>query len=172
MTTSGKPVRVTHMTPITRRSRWLFFGFSVGVLSLGCDGRQMSSTPTAPSVQVVATPPNIPVQTTGPQFTLSGMVFEQTPTGRVPLDNVRLYCESCGEIGIGHTFADTDRNGRYSFSGVFNGHNDLQVRAPEGYEAADGRVIPPNGGVIGPTWTMRSVLVNGDTQFDVRFLRR
>jgi len=161
------------MTPLTRISKWLSFGFSVGVLSMGCDGRPMSPVLTAPSVQVVATPPNIvPVPPAAPQFTLSGMVFEQTSTGRIPLENVRLYCESCGEIGIGHTFADTDRNGHYSFSGVSNGHNDLQVRATEGYEAADGVVMRPNGGVIGPTWTIRSVLVNGDTRFDVRFLRR
>ena len=160
------------MTLSTETTKWFSFAFGVGVLSWGCDATQTYSPPTSPSVQVAPPVFTSSVQTAGPQFTLSGVVFEQTATGQTPLENVRLYCESCGEIGIGHTFAQTDRNGRYNFPGVFNGPNDLQVRATEGYDAADGVVIPANGGVIGPTWTIRSVLVNGDTRFDIRLVRR
>ena len=135
----------------------------------GCGGYDAPSNPVSPTVQTV--PSQVPAarppaaQPVGPQFTLSGLVFEVTPTGQVPLADVVLYCETCGEIGIGHTFAYTDSNGRYSFAGAFNGNNPLQVKAKEGYQAADGRTL-------GPDWTIRDVLVNGDTRFDVQLVKR
>ena len=104
-------------------------------------------------------------QPVGHPFTLSGLVFELTTTGRIPLEGVQLYCDSCGEIGIGHTFARTDGNGRYSFSGVYSGNNPIQVNAKEGYEATDGQPL-------GANWTIRNVLVNGDTRLDIQLVRR
>ena len=44
------------------------------------------SPPTSPSVQIVTPVFTIRFQTAGPQFTLSGVVFEQTATGQAPLD--------------------------------------------------------------------------------------
>ena len=93
------------MTLSTETTKWFSFAFGVGALSWGCDATQTYSPPTSPSVQVAPPVFTSSVQTAGPQYTLSGVVFEQTATGQAPLENVQLYCESCGEIGIGHTFA-------------------------------------------------------------------
>src|SRR3954463_11687020 len=49
-----------------------------------------------------------------PSYTISGIVFEMTAAGRAPID-ADLYCDSCGEVGVGHTFAHTDVNGFYRF---------------------------------------------------------
>jgi hypothetical protein len=69
-----------------------------------------------------------PVQPAGPPppFTVSGVVFEMTPTGRVPVEGVTLYCDSCGSPG-GHTFTSSDGEGRYSFAWSVNGVHVLQV---------------------------------------------
>jgi len=93
--------------------------------------------------------------------TLSGVVYEVTPAGQVPIADVSVYCDSCGEFG--HTFARTDANGFYSFSGVFNGSNPLIV-AKAGYRDPPGL---PSGPVLG--W--RVVTVGGDTRFDIQLVR-
>ena len=43
-------------------------------------------------------------------MSLSGVVFEIADGGRVPIEGVELYCDSCGEFG--HTATYTDANGR------------------------------------------------------------
>ena len=51
--------------------------------------------------------------------TLSGVVFEETLNGRAPIEGVGVYCELCSE-GT-HTWASTDSNGFYKFTGVWTG---------------------------------------------------
>lgn len=99
-----------------------------------------------------------------PSFVLSGVVFEVTEAGRVPVEGVELYCDSCGSPE-GHTFVDTDANGFYRFEWTFNGVHPLFVRK-SGYDIHD------------PTGTVRDQLgrvqarVDGDTRFDIQLVRR
>ena len=93
-------------------------------------------------------------------FVLSGMVYETTPDGRVPLDGVVLYCDGCGSP-VGHTFVTTDANGLYSFAWTLNGKNWIQFVSKDGYRYAG--PIEPYG---------IPVNVNGDTRFDIELVKR
>lgn len=95
--------------------------------------------------------------------TLSGIVYEVTPTGHIPIEGVDVYCDSCGEFG--HTSVFTDAKGAYSFPEVFNGSNPLIVRK-EGYRDPPGTPLGP----VSQGW--RQVTVNGDTRFDIELVRR
>jgi hypothetical protein len=100
-------------------------------------------------------------------FTISGVVFEETPAGRTPLENVDLYCDSCGEIGVGHTFTRTDTNGHYTFVGVFPGNNPILV-SKAGYQDPAGQII----GSGSAPWYSRQVSVVGDTRLDIELVRK
>jgi len=51
-------------------------------------------------------------------YTLSGVVYEETPMGRAPVEGVDIYCDACGSE-FGHTRVFTDTNGVYKpFVGV------------------------------------------------------
>jgi len=93
-------------------------------------------------------------------FALSGMVYESTPDGRVPLEGVVLYCDGCGSP-VGHTFVTTDTSGFYRFEWTLNGKNWIQFVSKDGYRYA-GPIeqfgIPVN--------------VNGDTRFDIELVKR
>ena len=97
-------------------------------------------------------------------YTLSGMVFELTPSGRAPVAGVEVYCDSCGSP-VGHTSVDTDADGFYSLTWASNGTHPLFV-TKAGYEIVDS------------TGTMRDGLgrvtatVRGDTRFDIQLARR
>jgi hypothetical protein len=86
-------------------------------------------------------------------YTLSGVVFEMTPSGRTPVGDVGLYCDSCGSPD-GHTSTRSDSSGFYSFSWAHNGITLLLV-GKDGYVA------------ISATAT-----VNGDTRLDIEVTRR
>lgn len=103
---------------------------------------------------------DIRVARIGP-FTLSGIVYEQTSDGRVPLEGVVLYCDSCGSP-VGHTFVTTDSDGFYSLSWVLNGKTFLQFISKEGYRYA------------GPIEQLGiPVMINGsNTRFDIELVRR
>ena len=93
-------------------------------------------------------------------FVLSGMVYENTPAGRVPLEGVVLYCDGCGSP-VGHTFVTTDANGLYRFAWTLNGWNYIQFISKDGYRYAGPAEffgIPVN--------------VNGDTRFDIELVKR
>jgi hypothetical protein len=98
-----------------------------------------------------------------PSFTLSGVVFERTATGTAPIENVEVYCDSCGSP-YGHTFAHTDAHGFYSFSYTFPGANPLLIRRA-GYGDPPGQ---PPGPVAGSQW--RVPIVIGDTRFDIELV--
>ena len=75
---------------------------AIAALGLAGCGRP-SSTPTMP------TQPLSPTQST---YTLSGIVFLETPTGRIPLRGARV------EETNSHRSATTSSDGRYSISGL------------------------------------------------------
>ena len=62
----------------------------------GCGGTSLS--PTAPStVQSPSIPaPPGPVTNRMAEVTLSGVVYELTPAGMVPIEGAAVYCEPCG----------------------------------------------------------------------------
>jgi hypothetical protein len=105
-------------------------------------------------------PPPVPQAT----YTLSGVVSELVAAERVPVEGVRLYCDSCGSPD-GHTFTSTDANGLYSFSWARNGVHPLLV-SKDGYD-----VIDPMGRLADGT-AVKNATVNGDTRFDIQMVRR
>jgi Carboxypeptidase regulatory-like domain len=94
-------------------------------------------------------------------YTLSGVVFEMTEAGQVPVEGVSIYCDSCGSPD-GHTFVDTDANGFYSLSWTTNGIHTLFVKKA-GFE-----VLDPAGSLRGAI----NATVRGDTRFDIQLARR
>jgi hypothetical protein len=87
-------------------------------------------------------PPGAPV--------LSGVVFEETPTGRAPVAAVTV------QIGIssGWRSAVTDANGLYSIPGLFDIQGSVRV-SKEGYQAQTA-----------------SVAIRGNTVLDIGLMRR
>lgn len=128
--------------------------FSAVLLS-ACDGG--GRLPTAPSVTVPPPAPATPVAT----YTLSGTTFEVTPTGRVSIEGVGVYCDGCGSPQ-GHTQAYTDANGLYSFEWSPNGAIPLLVEKA-GYDVV-GQTRNAYGAIV--------ATVNGDTRFDIELARR
>ena len=49
--------------------------------------------------------------------TISGVVFELTPSGRAPIEGATLHCGACGVET--HAWAYTNSQGRYEFIGVW-----------------------------------------------------
>jgi len=106
---------------------------------------------------------------------LSGVVYELTPTGRTPIAGAVVYCEPCGEET--HSFAYADEKGFYHFSGDLATGGGVWV-APgvptpivvgyynKDYEDPPGLPMTSRG----PGW--REVLIHGDTRFDIELVRR
>ena len=158
MTTEIRESFVPLRHNIRNSVRRLFSVASVIALLSACDNENRVLSPTSPS-PAGPTSPAAPVLT----YTLSGVVFEMTAMGRTPIQGVSVYCDSCGDP-LGHTFADTDANGFYSFSWAANGQTPLIVRK-EGYRlAGDLPAGPVNGWIV--------AAVNGDTRFDIELVGR
>jgi hypothetical protein len=103
--------------------------------------------------------------------TLSGVVFEESSNGRAPIPHASVYCEPCGAET--HTFATTDENGFYSFTGVWTdpGHFPTRILVRlDGYTDPPGLPTPTPPNPSGLGW--REVVVNGDTRFDMQLIRR
>ncbi len=153
----------------------------LGLGLCGCGGSDSTATPFTPS----ARPPQAvaPAPAPRPSFppgtlrgvSLSGVVYELTPTGRTPIAAAVVYCELCGEET--HTFATADGNGFYQFSGDLAKGGGVWVvpgvATPiavgyynKDYEDPPG--LPAMG--HGPGW--REVLIDGDTRFDIELVRR
>jgi hypothetical protein len=90
-------------------------------------------------------------------FILSGVVFEVTPAGEIPIEGVGIYSDGCGEGGHGGGYTDT--TGSYSFP-CFAGHQDLQV-GKVGYRS------PHTTGNFG-----LGVLITGDTTLNIQLVRQ
>ena len=149
----------------------------------GCGGIDSSPMPLTPSplppqaVVPVPVPPASrfpPGRLTG--VSLSGVVYELTPTGRRPIPQAYVYCEVCSEET--HMFVLTDENGFYYFSGdLASGGGvwmtpgittDIAVGGSFNKDYEDPPGLPPSR--LGPGW--REVLINGDTSFDIEVVRR
>lgn len=106
------------------------------------------------------------------EVTLSGIVFENTPTGRRPIEGVDVL------NGEGN-YATTDRNGAYSLGPVWvcpcaaqpwvdAGTTFLWV-TKDGYTDPSGTPASVFGPVAGAVGT-RDVRIDGDTRFDIELV--
>ena len=133
---------------------------------LGCESASPTS-PTPPAAiltpQTPRTPATFPPGTLS-EVTLSGVVYEVTPAGRVPIPDVAVYCELCGVET--HSWANTDSNGVYRFFGIWLDGFPTRLSITE-----DGFADPPGlSQPWGPGW--REVRIDGDTRFDIELVRR
>jgi len=140
----------------------------------GCNGAGPSTTtPLVPSSVAVAAPAVRPGATdwldgyTLMNASLSGVVYESTPTGRVAIPGAVLYCERCGEIT--HTWATADANGFYRFPG--------NPAAGGGIWLAPGKptlILARGVGFEQQSWVewAHDVVIAGDTRLDVELVRR
>lgn len=150
-------------------------GVLVLALALAGCGTDSPATPLMPSPIPQAV---VPAPSPGPTLrgvSLSGVVYELTPTGRTPIAGAIVYCEPCGKET--HTFATADDNGLYQFSGDLARDGGVWVvpGVPTplvvGYYNKDYE-DPPGLPAMrqGPGW--REVLIDGDTRFDIELVRR
>ena len=128
---------------------------SLVVLVAGCSNGPSPVSPTPPT------------RSTHPPVagTVSGIVYEVTANGRVPVPDVEVYCDDCG-----HEFSFTEANGEYTFSPPPGGDTLLLVAKP-GYSLPRPDWTDPNptpqgwlGGV--------NVFVDGNTRFDIEIVPR
>lgn len=115
-----------------------------------------SASPVPTTIAAPAPPPT--------PHTLSGLVFESTATGRVPVEGVHVYCDGCGSP-VGHTSVFTAADGLYSFGWAYDSVLPLLVQK-QGYTVVGATAILSDG------FARRSVTINGDTQFDIELVRR
>jgi hypothetical protein len=150
----------------------VLLGLAQGLAGCGSSGPS-PTPPTAPSsVSPAPIPPPLPPPTGSFAYgagyvlveaSLSGVVFEMTQTGQVPVPDVSVYCDACGEVG--HTWQTTDAAGFYKFSGdVARGGGMWLSPANTAYLIVkkDGYRDPP----------VLNVTVKGDTSFDIQLVRR
>ena len=148
-------------------------GFLVLVLVAalaGCDG----ASPSAPTLPSTPPPPPTATRTrsipTMLDVTLSGVVFELTPSGRAPIEGVTLHCGACGAET--HAWAYTNSKGHYEFIGVWldgSPATDISVEK-DGFGDPPGRPTPGLPHPYGPGW--RTVTIDGNTRFDIELVRR
>jgi hypothetical protein len=163
------------MTPNTHKGI-LILGLVVGLA--GCDGAK-TPLPTAPTPQPRQTLQ--PANSGGDTYyitdvTLSGVVYEMTPAGRVPIAGVQLWSSE-------QAITATDSNGVFrvrpvwvcpcSFApAVEPGISSIQWEKagyddPAGQPASMFRFLPV---IPGSGW--RDVKINGDTRLDIELVRR
>jgi hypothetical protein len=153
-----------------RQSPGLFVCCVLSQALTGCS--DSSSTPAAPSVPMLVPRPAVPASPAGYTLTgvsLSGVVSEVSPTGQTPIAGLDVYCEPCGETT--HTWATTDANGFYKFSGDLTRGGGVWLSpgvATPICAAKEGYADPP--GVLTRCW--RDVMITGDTRFDIQLVRR
>lgn len=159
------------------KTRAAAFGMLISVLGSGCGGNVTSPTPPPATVAEVVPPP-LP-RTSYPAFrvadvVLSGLVFETTSQGRIPIAGVIVA------NGEGN-HATTDANGIYSFGPVWvcpcAGQPWVEAGTTFLWVAKDGYGDPPDtpGSVFergAPSPGTRDVKIDGDTRFDIELVRR
>ena len=151
-----------------KRSGFLVLLFAAGLT--GCDGTN-PSTATGPSTfppqPIVRPAPSAPAML---DVTISGMVFELTPSGRAPIEGVILHCGACGAET--HAWAYTNSEGLYEFIGAWlEGFPATTVWVGiDGFGDPPGLLTPGLPHSSGPGW--RTVPIDGDTRFDIELVRR
>jgi hypothetical protein len=171
---------------MTNRTLTGFLLLAVAAGLSGCDGGTPVS-PTAPAVAVPQTPaPPAPTPDgyAVADVTLSGMVYEETPMGRVPIEGVFIRSDWW------HMFPTpdvvTDSRGFFSFRRVWvcpcssapwvdAGITALWVDK-DGYQAPAGQPFSVfdnrPGTTAPPDRHLRDVTIDGDTRFDIQLVRR
>ena len=159
---------------------------AVLVLALGSGGCGGSDSPVMP-VTPSPLPPQAPIPAPAASslfppgyalkgVSLSGVVYELTPTGRKPIPQALVYCEPCGAET--HNFATADDNGFYLFSGDLTSGGGVWV-APRvltfiGVGGSYNKDFEDPPGLRrmghGPGW--REVLIDADTRLDIELVRR
>jgi hypothetical protein len=150
----------------------------------GCGGATATS-PTAPS-------PAQPQQTTGSgpdtyhvaDVILSGVVYEETPMGRVPIEGVNVLPDYFHVFPAAN--AVTDSQGFFSFRRVWvcpcswapwvdAGFTSIRVEK-DGFEGPAGQPASvfrhPLYPDVRPDYLNRDLRINGDTRFDIELVRR
>jgi hypothetical protein len=155
----------------------IFIAVTLALATCACDGdRPFPTSPTTTSAGTL--PPVSGGGSAAPTLrgvSLSGVVYELTAAGRLPIAGAIVYCEPCGEAT--HTFAYADGNGFYHFSGDLAKGGGVWVVAGMPTPIAVGAYNqdfkdPPGLPPVrqGPGW--RAVLIEGDTVFDIELVRR
>jgi hypothetical protein len=153
-----------------------------GLIGAGCGGDGRS--PTAPSNSQPRVGSNGVETYRVADVILSGVVYEETSMGRVPIEGVRVQSDSF------HVFptpdAVTDSQGFFSFRPIWvcpcswapwvDASVTLILVDKDGYEAPAGQ---PDSVFRHPLYPdqrrdprVRDVTINGDTRFDVELVRR
>ena len=138
----------------------------LSVLAIGCSDEveRLPVSPTPPQ----APAPEPPAPSDYTLYTLSGVVFEETSAGRVPVANVEVYCDSCNPPE-GHSLTSTDAAGAYSFAKVASGATPILLSKP-GYVLPN---QPDQSGPGGLGWMGGvSAIVSENTRLDIRIVRK
>ena len=147
---------------------FLLLGLAVGVG--GCESENPTSPSPAPAPSAFQQPVSAPTLPRAfppgvlSDYSLSGRVFEVTAAGETPIQGADVYCELCLEET--HSWALTDSNGFYSFTGVWTQPN---VRTQLWF-GKEGYTDPPGVPLVFNQSGWRQVLVSGDTRFDVQLV--
>jgi hypothetical protein len=139
----------------------------VATLVSGC-GTEMARGPVTPTPTSAPTPAS---SSSAMRYSVSGVVFEVTAAGDIPVKGVEVYCDPCGPFG--HSARFTDADGRYSFAGeegsVAAGTIPLLL-AKEGYKLPH---QPDQSGPSRLSWMGSvAVVVSGDTRHDIHITRK
>jgi hypothetical protein len=106
------------------------------ILMSACNGAAPISNPIAPSPSTPSVPA-VPLST----YTVSGVIFEVTPSGRVPVEGVLVEDVSCDPphsscSNVAQT-ATTDLNGFYRLSGLPTSQVHYLWLSKQGYRAGE-----------------------------------
>jgi len=111
---------------------------------------------------------------------LSGVVSEMTAIGLIPIEGVLVEEYSCEEVSplppffsstcpvVIYQVTTTDKQGRYSFSGLYSGKGNTIGVSKEGFEDPFGISNGPEG----PGANNQAVTIDGNTRFDIQLVRR
>ena len=172
---------------MTNRTHTAILSLVLAAGLVGCDGARPPS-PTAPSTAQPQQPPG-PAGSGRDTYSvadviLSGVVYEETPMGRVPIEGVRVQSDHF------HVFPTpdvvTDSQGFFSFRPVWVCPCSWAPPVDAGITAIwvdkDGYKVPAGqpASVFGyrldpdvlPDYRLRDVTINGDTRFDIELVRR
>src|SRR5687767_7295179 len=161
-----------HRTLLTGGVLVLAFGLS----ACGSPATPLTPSPVPPQAAVPTRSPGSWLSGTLTGVSLSGVVYELTPTGRRPIPQAYVYCEACSTET--HMFVLADDNGFYHFSGDLATGGGVWVTPGVPTDIYVGRSYnkdyedPPG---LPPSWRgpgYREVLVDGDTRFDIELVRR
>jgi hypothetical protein len=158
---------------IVLRGVWML---TLGLGGCGDLGPPASTLTPSPTPTVVVVPPQTAVFPPAlTNVSLSGVVYELTPTGRTPIPLAYVYCETCSKET--HMFARADEKGFYQFSGDIASGGGIWLIPGVPTELIVGLIYNPDF-EDPPGFTprrgpgRREVLIDGDTRLDIELVRR